>query len=88
MDLPNVEDFRVEGVPDVAYYLPNFISQSDEQYALNQIGKTSKVKWTQLSNRRLQNWGGVPHPKVTNILLQLNGKDGLVKSNSSSVSTK
>ena len=57
-------DFRVKGIPGQAFYVPNFISESDEQYLLSQINKTSKVKWTQLSNRRLQNWGGVPHPKV------------------------
>ena len=59
-----IEDFRVKGVPGKAFYVPNFISESDEHYLLSQINKTSKIKWTQLSNRRLQNWGGVPHPKV------------------------
>ena len=30
---------------------------------LGQISRTPTPRWTQLANRRLQNWGGVPHPK-------------------------
>ena len=32
---------------------------------LASIARTPGPRWTQLANRRLQNWGGVPHPKVT-----------------------
>ena len=61
----DIEEFRVQGLPaGTAFYVPDFLSQADQDYVLAQVGKTSKVKWTQLSNRRLQNWGGVPQPKV------------------------
>ena len=61
----DIEGFRVQGLPaGTAFYVPDFLSQADQDYVLAQVGRTSKVKWTQLSNRRLQNWGGVPQPKV------------------------
>ncbi|XP_077972963.1 putative RNA/DNA demethylase ALKBH6 isoform X1 [Styela clava] len=49
--------------PDVAFYMPNFITDKEEEYLVNEVYKSPKPKWTVLSNRRLQNWGGIPHPK-------------------------
>lgn len=43
------------------FYIPSFISRQDENAILAQIENTPKPKWTQLSNRRLINYGGVPH---------------------------
>ncbi|XP_075151922.1 putative RNA/DNA demethylase ALKBH6 isoform X2 [Haematobia irritans] len=43
-------------------YIPNFITAEEEQRILENIEKTPKPKWTQLLNRRLINYGGVPHP--------------------------
>jgi len=57
------EKYKVDGLPDTAYYIPEFINKDEEDLLLSQIGKTPGPKWTQLSNRRLQNWGGIPHPK-------------------------
>ncbi|XP_025026925.1 alpha-ketoglutarate-dependent dioxygenase alkB homolog 6 isoform X3 [Python bivittatus] len=58
-----VEPFRVAQSPPAAYYIPDFISEAEEQCLLQQIYSAPKPKWTQLSGRRLQNWGGLPHPK-------------------------
>ena len=39
------------------YYIPEFITKETEGNLLAQVAAAPKPKWTQLSNRRLQNWG-------------------------------
>lgn len=46
-----------------AYYLSEFISKSKEEALLANVYAAPKPKWTQLTNRRLQNWGGIPHQR-------------------------
>ncbi|XP_077584494.1 putative RNA/DNA demethylase ALKBH6 [Stigmatopora nigra] len=53
----------VHGAQPTVYYIPDFISEEEETYLLQQIYQSPKPKWTQLSGRRLQNWGGLPRPK-------------------------
>ena len=55
--------YKVLSAPDTAYYIPDFITEAEETSLLAQIARTPAPRWTQLANRRLQNWGGVPHPK-------------------------
>ena len=50
-------------VPPLINYIPNFITKEEEKEILQKIYSAPSPKWTQLSNRRLQNWGGIPHPK-------------------------
>lgn len=52
--------FQVE---NVAYYVPNFITEEQETYLIDKVNNAPKPKWCQLKNRRLQNWGGIPHAK-------------------------
>ncbi|XP_032984433.1 alpha-ketoglutarate-dependent dioxygenase alkB homolog 6 isoform X4 [Rhinolophus ferrumequinum] len=61
--VPALEAFRVEQAPPVIYYVPDFISKEEEEYLLRQVFNAPKPKWTQLSGRKLQNWGGLPHPR-------------------------
>ncbi len=49
--------------PSLAYYMPNFITEDEERLLLKNIYDSPKPKWTQLKNRRLQNWGGIPQSK-------------------------
>jgi len=58
----DLSEFKVEGPPSM-YYIPSFISEQDEKYLMNKIYTAPKPKWTQLAARRLQNWGGLPHPR-------------------------
>uniref|UniRef100_A0A669DCV5 AlkB homolog 6 n=1 Tax=Oreochromis niloticus TaxID=8128 RepID=A0A669DCV5_ORENI len=61
--LEELKQFVVSEAPPTAYYVPDFISEDEESYLLQQVYRSPKTKWTQLSGRRLQNWGGLPHPK-------------------------
>ncbi|AWP12631.1 putative alpha-ketoglutarate-dependent dioxygenase alkB -like 6 [Scophthalmus maximus] len=58
-----MKQFAVHSALPTVYYIPDFISQDEESCLLQQVYKSPKTKWTQLSGRRLQNWGGLPHPK-------------------------
>lgn len=59
----DLKQFVVTGAPPVAFYIPDFITEDEEAFLLQQVYRSPKTKWTQLSGRRLQNWGGLPHPK-------------------------
>ncbi|XP_002740837.1 putative RNA/DNA demethylase ALKBH6 [Saccoglossus kowalevskii] len=58
-----LDRFVVSEAPPSVYYIPEFITKQEEQFLINQVYAVPKPKWTQLSHRRLQNWGGIPHPK-------------------------
>ncbi|XP_004927141.1 alpha-ketoglutarate-dependent dioxygenase alkB homolog 6 [Bombyx mori] len=62
-NITNIEDHIVIKAEPTAYYISKFITEAEEQLILSNIYAAPKPKWTQLSNRRLQNWGGVPHNK-------------------------
>ncbi|XP_012530658.1 alpha-ketoglutarate-dependent dioxygenase alkB homolog 6 [Monomorium pharaonis] len=53
----------VSEIPDTACYIPNFITEEEERQIIKYVNGVPQPKWTQLSHRRLQNWGGIPHPK-------------------------
>ncbi|XP_061713873.1 alpha-ketoglutarate-dependent dioxygenase alkB homolog 6 [Cydia pomonella] len=57
------EQHKITSAPPTAYYISEFISEDEEKSILSNIYASPKPKWTQLSNRRLQNWGGIPHSK-------------------------
>ena len=63
--MANLKYHTIDAVPDSAYYIPNFVSEQEEQIILNKVNTAPKSKWVQLSNRRLQNWGGIPLPRVS-----------------------
>ncbi|EXJ73012.1 uncharacterized protein A1O5_04161 [Cladophialophora psammophila CBS 110553] len=43
----------VEGLPPSCYYVPSFITPSEEEHILNAIHKLPESRWTVLSHRRL-----------------------------------
>lgn len=61
--LEEMKQFVIHDALPTVYYIPDFISEDEETFLLQQVYKSPKTKWTQLSGRRLQNWGGLPHPK-------------------------
>ncbi|XP_073405187.1 uncharacterized protein [Dendrobates tinctorius] len=59
----DLERFLIHKAPRAAYYIPEYITAAEEEYLLRQVYNAPKPKWTQLSGRKLQNWGGLPHPR-------------------------
>ncbi|ODM93525.1 Alpha-ketoglutarate-dependent dioxygenase alkB 6 [Orchesella cincta] len=61
--LKKLAQYVIEKGPERIYYIPDFITKGEEEYLKDSVYKAPKPRWTQLQNRRLQNWGGVPHVK-------------------------
>jgi len=59
--------FQIKQVPDKIFCIPNFVSIEEETFLTSKIYAAPKIKWTNLLNRRLQNWGGLPNEKVITI---------------------
>lgn len=59
----NPDQFILDSIPSTCFYIPNFITEGEEKLLVHNIEKTSSLRWTQLKNRRLINFGGVPTQK-------------------------
>ncbi|KAL1961348.1 hypothetical protein VTO42DRAFT_76 [Malbranchea cinnamomea] len=51
-----LEKWRIEALPESAYYIPDFITPEEEERLLRKINSAPVPRWTQLSRRRLQTW--------------------------------
>ncbi|XP_043223344.1 alpha-ketoglutarate-dependent dioxygenase alkB homolog 6-like isoform X2 [Amphibalanus amphitrite] len=49
--------------PATVHYVPEFVTEAEEQRLLELVYAAPRPRWTQLAHRRLQNWGGLPHPR-------------------------
>lgn len=58
--LESVKSYTVTAAPTTLAYIPDFIDPQLESNLLHEI--YSAQNWQYLSNRRLQIWGGKPHP--------------------------
>ncbi|KAJ7607488.1 hypothetical protein FB45DRAFT_395032 [Roridomyces roridus] len=54
---PDMSKYRVPE-SDACYYIPDFITVEEEEYLIRKIQDSPPQRWKQLSNRRLQLWGG------------------------------
>ncbi|KAF4983341.1 hypothetical protein FZEAL_1233 [Fusarium zealandicum] len=63
---PSLEHAKIDALPQTAYYIPNFISEEEEQMILNRVSSAPKPRWKHLTKRRLQTW---PSDLVNNKLL-------------------
>ncbi|KAH8673667.1 hypothetical protein BX600DRAFT_508905 [Xylariales sp. PMI_506] len=65
---------RILSLPPAAYYVPNFISEEEEQLILDKVSTAPKPRWKQLTHRRLQTW---PSDLVNNKLVDASLPDWL-----------
>ncbi|KAI5631061.1 2OG-Fe(II) oxygenase superfamily domain-containing protein [Phthorimaea operculella] len=62
-ELSSLEQYRVQNLCASAYYVRDWVSREEEVALVARVYGAPRPKWTQLSGRRLQNWGGVPHAR-------------------------
>ncbi|KAI5804368.1 hypothetical protein EDC01DRAFT_416524 [Geopyxis carbonaria] len=65
--MSSLEAHKLPTLPSTAYYIPSFITASEESHLLSQISTQPAAKWTHLTHRRLQT-----HPAAltkSNVLL-------------------
>ena len=61
----SIEGYRVGHLKSV-FYIPNWVTKSEEEELISSVQKCSQdgtKPWANLPQRRLQNWGGVPHDR-------------------------
>ncbi|KAJ2951342.1 hypothetical protein O0L34_g5744 [Tuta absoluta] len=63
IELSSLEQYRVQNLCATAFYVREWVSREEEAALLGRVYGAPRPKWTQLSGRRLQNWGGVPHAR-------------------------
>ncbi|TFK36054.1 hypothetical protein BDQ12DRAFT_634403 [Crucibulum laeve] len=61
MEVPDIYKHRIKGHTST-FYVPNFITEAEEEYLTRKIVESSQHKWKNLANRRLQLWGGEVTP--------------------------
>ncbi|KAJ5748389.1 uncharacterized protein N7511_010085 [Penicillium nucicola] len=59
----DIETVRIEGLPDGAFYISDFVSEDEESWLVQKVLSAPQPRWTQLSHRRLQTW---PSPLTKN----------------------
>uniref|UniRef100_A0A0N5BYI8 Fe2OG dioxygenase domain-containing protein n=1 Tax=Strongyloides papillosus TaxID=174720 RepID=A0A0N5BYI8_STREA len=55
----DANNYLVENCPGTIRYIPNFITDEEEEYLLHLINNAPLPKWDYLSHRRLQMYGGI-----------------------------
>ncbi|KAI9747229.1 MAG: hypothetical protein M1835_002175 [Candelina submexicana] len=63
-----LEKYRINSLPPTAYYIPNFITASEEQSLLAKITTSPPHHWTSLTHRRLQSWPSKLTPTTNKLL--------------------
>ncbi|TBU31025.1 hypothetical protein BD311DRAFT_753689 [Dichomitus squalens] len=57
MSTINLDEFLVPGT-NSTYYIPEFVTEEEEEYLTRKINEAPQPWWKRLQNRRLQIWGG------------------------------
>ncbi|CAD6442965.1 35758b1c-b936-45c6-bc69-b9a63c2ae389 [Sclerotinia trifoliorum] len=61
-----LDEAQIKSLPSKAFYVPDFLTEDEEQVLLQKIATAPKPRWKQLTHRRLQTW---PSDLTKNTLL-------------------